>query len=111
MIDSWRRIDCPRCKGLPHEFNACGVCGGLGSVWVKGAEMMAGRAYRYVTVCMYPEGCYPEPIDCWYRRTGCASGCDAFLTAVELQARELSLAQEMARIERCWNNVRESVNY
>ena len=112
--DSWYRVDCPRCKGTSQGVEGmyvCGVCAGLGSVWTKGHEMLVKRAPRYVTTCEYPEGCHPEPVDCWYRRTGCASGCDQFLSAAELQARELSLAQETARIERCWQDIRESVNY
>ena len=31
----------------------------------------------YVAVCMYPEGCYPEPVDCQYRASGRVSGCAA----------------------------------
>ena len=33
---------------------------------------------RYVAVCLYPQGCYPEPVDCAYWISGRVSGCETY---------------------------------
>ena len=34
---------------------------------------------REVAPCMYPEGCFPEPVDCEYRRRGMLTGCGNYI--------------------------------
>ena len=39
-------------------------------------EFVQKASRSYVAACMYPEGCYPEPISCEYKATGRVSGCE-----------------------------------